>query len=424
MASVTTAVAPIFDVALFGAIPRYGDLCMNCVLDLRRAFDRAALEAAVAAVIEAFPVLGSRYEPGFWRDRWVRVDGPVSDVVHVEDAGDLDAQTDAWVRRPIDPVRDRPIRVVSIPRPGGTRLILSLMHIAVDGAGVAAVGHVFGAHLYGIPPALPTERRRDILRALGGLEWFHLPVLARGMASTALRPIKQFFAGRRTDAYPASPSEPAAWRTIKIDADAVAAVRSRCGGATVNDVLVAAFARVGARRSRDPSVVVSYTMDLRRYGKEPRLVAANTSSVMSAILPSNALGTLEEAVAAASEATKRDRDKLFGPALLIGPTLMGAVMPHAFARKLIPVIGLAAVDVPLERGMALTNVGRVDEGLRAFGDDVEDIRIVGPRIAGVSIPLVVAFGFRGALHLELYAGPGLGARALEILESEIREALR
>ena len=35
----------------------------------------------------------------------------------------------------------------------------------------------------------------------------------------------------------------------------------------------------------------------------------------------------------------------------------------------------------------------------------------------------VAFGFRGALHLELYGGPGAGAEMLAIIESEIREAL-
>ena len=38
------------------------------------------------------------------------------------------------------------------------------------------------------------------------------------------------------------------------------------------------------------------------------------------------------------------------------------------------------------------------------------------------VPVVVAFGFRGALHLELFAGPGLGAGALDEMEREIHEA--
>ncbi|MFO0615591.1 MAG: hypothetical protein U0414_23560 [Polyangiaceae bacterium] len=419
----TTHAAPILDVALFGAIPRYGDLCMNAVIDLRRSFDRSAIERAVERTVEAFPVLGSRYAPRFWRDQWVRLDTPAAEAVHVEDERDLEGQTDTWVRRPFDLTRERPLRVLGIQRARGMRLILSLMHVAVDGAGVAAVGHVFGAHLYGVDPAVPTEQRRDLRRALGGLGWLHVPVLARGMVSAALRPLRQAFAGRRTEAYPSAPSAPAAWRTLVFPREQMDAIRARCGGATVNDVLVGAFARVSARRSKDSKVVVSYTMDLRRYGREPRLIAANTSSVLSAILPRADLGTLERAVASASAATKRDRARLFGPALLVGPTLLGAILPTAVTRSLIPVIGAAAVDVPLDRGMALTNVGRVDDGLRAFGEDIEGLRIVGPRIAGVPVPLVVAFGFRGALHLEMYAAPGVGAEALEVLEREIREAM-
>lgn len=420
----TAHVAPILDVALFGAMERYGDLCMTAVIDLERAFDRATIERAVQRTIDAFPVLGARYERNWWRDRWVPIDGPATDVVHFEPNGDLEARTEAWVRAPIDPTRERPIRVVALERPEGMRLVLSLLHIAVDGAGVAAVGHVFGAHLYGVAPALPTGGSRGLLGALGGLSWFHLPVLARGMASAALRPLLHWLAAPRTSPYPSDPAAPAAWRTTVIPREEMEQTRARCGGATVNDVLVAAFARVAAKRSRERNVVVNYTIDLRRYGKEARLVAANRSSVMSVILPRECLGTLESAVLAAKEATRRDRDGLYGPALVLGPTLLGAVTPHAVARGLIPLVGTAAVDVPLDRGMAFTNVGRIDDGLRAFGDDIENIRIIGPRTTGTVIPVVVAFGFRGALHLEMYVGPGIGPRVLELIETELLDAMR
>lgn len=420
----TAHVAPILDVALFGAMERYGDLCMTAVIDLTRAFDRAVIEDAVRRTVEAFPVLGARYEKNWWRDRWVPMDGPVTDAVHFEPNGDLEARTEAWVRAPIDPTRERPIRVVVLERPTGVRLVLSLLHIAVDGAGVAAVGHVFGAHLYGVAPSLPTGGPRDIVSALGGLKWFHLPVLARGLVTTTLRPLLHWLAAPRTDAYPSEPGASASWRTFVIPPEEMTRTRERCGGATVNDVLVGVFARIAAKRSQEKNVVVSYTIDLRRYGKEARLVAANTSSVMSAILPRDALGTLERAVVAASEATRRDRDRLYGPALVLGPTLLGVVVPHGVARGIIPLVGTAAVDVPLDRGMAFTNVGRIDDGLRAFGDDIENIRIIGPRTTNTVIPVVVAFGFRGALHLEMYVGPGVGPEVLEVIEAEFRDAIR
>ena len=59
----------------------------------------------------------------------------------------------------------------------------------------------------------------------------------------------------------------------------------------------------------------------------------------------------------------------------------------------------------------------------AFGADIETIRVIGPSIQGVDVPAVVAFGFRGELHLELFGPPGLAIEALDELESELREAL-
>ena len=71
----------------------------------------------------------------------------------------------------------------------------------------------------------------------------------------------------------------------------------------------------------------------------------------------------------------------------------------------------------------MTNVGRIDDGVAAFGDAIERVRIVGPNIRGVSVPAIVAYGFRGELHLELFAPPGLGEGALDELERELRDAL-
>ena len=65
----------------------------------------------------------------------------------------------------------------------------------------------------------------------------------------------------------------------------------------------------------------------------------------------------------------------------------------------------------------------MDAALAAFGDDLEDVRMVGPAMAGVPAPAVVASGFRGALHLQLVSAPGLAAEASLELERELRAAL-
>ena len=299
------------------------------------------------------------------------------------------------------------------------------MHLAVDGGGVAAVGHVLGSHLYGVAPTAPVDRRRELGRALDGLRWYHLPVLARDVAAALAQPVRTFAAARRTRAFPADASSGSSWRHIVLGPEELDRLKLRCReqGATVNDALVAGLARVSAGRSHRGPVAVLYTMDLRRFGSSARLTATNTSAILTAIVPRRAARDLGTAVAAVASVTKQHQKSLVGPAYLVGPNLLAAGAPHGVMRRVIPHLHPFLVELPLSRGLMVTNVGRIDEGLRAFGEDIEDLRVIGPIIEGIDVPAVVAFGFRGRLHLELFAAPGLSPVALEELEEELRAAL-
>ena len=128
----------LVDMALFGARHRHGDMSIHALVDVRRSFSREELERALAATVEAFPVLGCRYEPGLWRDRWAPVGSPLADAVHHEEGCDLEARTTFWVGGSPAATRERPVRLVGLTEGGRHRLILSLLHVAVDGAGVEA----------------------------------------------------------------------------------------------------------------------------------------------------------------------------------------------------------------------------------------------------------------------------------------------
>jgi NRPS condensation-like uncharacterized protein len=114
---------------------------------------------------------------------------------------------------------------------------------------------------------------------------------------------------------------------------------------------------------------------------------------------------------------------LAGPAFILTPLTLAAGSPHAWARQVTRLLHPVLIDLPLRRGLVFTNVGRIDEGLAAFGEDIERIRVVGPNIEGVPVPAVVAFGYRGELHLQLFGAPGLAPEALVELERELSEAL-
>ncbi|MFO0759308.1 MAG: hypothetical protein U0359_22640 [Byssovorax sp.] len=418
--------AELADVGLYGSIPRFGDLCIHAAVDARRAYTRADLERAVEAVIQAFPVFGCRYQKGLFRDRWARVDGPVSDAVHIVDApDDLEAATLRWVHTKIQPDRDRPLRVVSFNAPDGrSRLLLSVMHLAVDGAGMAAVGQVFGAALYGLPPMLPVDPRRGLHTVLDRLRAYHLPVLAKDILSVLAQPLFVLAAGKRERPYPAAEKGPSI-RHLTISAADLATLKARVRPhkISVNDLLIASLARAASRRSSRGKLVVLYTMDLRRYAASPRLSAANTSSILTALVPRDAVHSLESAARAVADITARHRRSFIGPAFVLTPMLLTGATPHALVRRMLFGVHRVAVDLPVSRGLFVTNVGKIDEGLGPFGDDIEQIRVLGPNIEGLPIPGIVAYGFRGGLHLELYVPPGLAPEAGDELAAEVLAGL-
>lgn len=397
---------------------------VHALIDLKRAFSRSDVVSAVDATVRDFPVLGCRYEPGFFRDRWVPAKEPVEQMVVREEDASIEAAITRWAKVPFDPTKDRPLRVVLLPKEQGSRLLVSLSHIAVDGAGMAAVGHVLGSHLYGRAPLWPVEKRRDIARAMDGLAWYHLPGLVSGTVYNMSQVAKVLVSARRERPYPTEADGSPRTRTLVFSADEVRAILARSGGGlSINDVLVAAVARIVARRSDSGPVPVLYTMDLRRFSRSPHLSATNASTILSACLPREATRDLASCARATARVTARHKKSLIGPAFVLFPVALFGRSPHAFLRRMLPGMHTVAVDPSLERSIIFTNVGKLDRGLGPLAEDIESLRIVGPNIQGVKTPAIVAFGLHGRLHLQLFAPPGLAEDALGELEQDIRFAL-
>jgi NRPS condensation-like uncharacterized protein len=423
--------AELIDAAIYGLMDRHGDMSMHAVVDLRRTYERSELETALAKMVAAFPVLGHRYAPRgswswrSWRDAWEPVTEPLSASVHVLAAteAELEPLTNRWARTAIVATRDRPVRLVALVHGRGMRLVLSVLHLAGDGATVAALSRLLGAYLHHTDPGITLDPRRDVRGVVDGLRWFQLPSLAVMKARLAVQPLLDLAGARRSRPYPRCPASEAAWSEVVVGAEELQRARARCAaGTSINDLLVAAVASIAGARSERGPVIVVYTMDLRRYSRTARLLATNASSVLSVKVPRRALGDLASAARAVTRITARHQRRLAGPAFMLAPHLLGAVFPHRLVRTVAPLLGPLMVDAPLARGLIVTNVGRIDDGVRTFGDEIERLRFIGPVVENLPVPVVVAFGYRGELHLSLYAAPGIGDEALATFASELRRA--
>jgi len=408
------------DVVLVAAAHAVGVLTHHALVDLAHDLDDDRLLRAVERTLADIPVLGCRYVHGQRRDRWEGVSHPVEEDVHIERVPEVEAATHAWIERRLTPEGGRQLRIVLLRHPDGSRLVISLTHAAVDGAGSMAVAATLGAHLTGRPP-LPVEARRSLMLPISGL-----PLKAKALLPLAV--IKETVHPLRMVTQPAhdafAGTGPPGWVDLVLDVDTTSALkeRARRSGGTVNDALVAALARVAASHVRGDTVWVAYTVDFRRYlGPPPRLLAGNLSGVATVALD-RSLARGPDALPAVVGQTRMHRSRLSALSHLLGLVSPIRLLPHPLAHRLVPWMSRLLLRPGLRRGLIVTNIGRIDAGIGAFGDLIKDLRIIGPSADLAPIPTVAAFGLKGRLHLHVHSAPG--QEAAGALSRQLHGALK
>ena len=412
------------DAFFFAGAELFGHCIFHAVVDLRRTLSVREVSEAVAATLDDYPVLGCRYERRLWRDVWVPLKDAPSLVLNFEEGkGEVEALTQGWVRRKIDPEREPPFRVAVIPRPAGARLVFSVLHIAVDGGGAMALAQAFGAHLYGVETTAPISKERGMAPMLGGIGAVRFPQLLAGLAWHNLGGAALFRA-RAHRPYETTENAPRSWGQLCINEDDFEAFKRRCkaAGATVNDGLIAAQACIAAKRRAGGPVDVSYTIDLRRYLNSPRLIATNFSSVCSLVLEERDAQDFDRALAAVARRTRLHRKILLGPAAALS-IVAPAGLPHGLFRLVGPAVFRLVVSAMIRRATVLTNIGRLDGGLEVFAGDIEDIQIIGPILDDFPLPFLTAIGFGSGLRLQVTTPPGLSPLEVERQLDALRELL-
>ena len=419
--------AMLTDAIFLASVPWQGQVEAHVRLDLSLDLSFEHLQRAVEATIADLPVLGCRYVADPRQDRWEPTARPLSDTVIADtDPGDPDAVMAKWLQRPLESEVGRPWRVVWMPRrEGGCRLLVTFLHLVVDGGGMMATAQVLGAHLLGKAPALPVETRRDPALGLERLPRAAWPLALASGVRELLQPLKLWGADvmgslRRSE------QGPPCWTTITLEPEELARFKAACKaqGATVNDGLVAAVARAGGRRRRRGPLGAIYTIDLRRYLDPPRLVVANLSGLLLVTIPRALLDSPEEAVAAVAAENQRLDWRFRGLIFCWFPWLVGPITRFGAYRDFVTRYGTAAIDWLCQRALIVTNVGRLDDGLAVFEGHVEAMTIIGPTARYMPMPVSAAWGHEGRLHVHLYGAPGTDAAELEALAADIRAGLK
>jgi NRPS condensation-like uncharacterized protein len=412
-----------YDAALYGVAATVGHMHLHVVLDLARPLQREVVVRAVEGTVAAFPVLGCRYQQGWWRDRWVVEEGiSAADVVEVLE-GDPEELLRELPLRPLEPTKDWPWRVSMM----GTRLVVTVLHCVADGAGALTVAGELAARLAGQEgTAAGTTMDRGFVQLLRSLRTRDLPHLLIGCLKQGLQVVRLPSLTRtQLRAARPAPVEPRpVYRTVVVGVGEGSDVRGVCAraGCKVNDVLVGALAVVCASLGPRGLLGSFFTVDLRRYLADKGPKVTNLSGVDSVILPREAAGSLDEAAGAVGRRTERMKRQLVGVGFAALPAIPLLLVPHGIVR------GFAALwgrwtSVLLTRGLVVTNVGPMDRYLEPLGDEVVAASVLGPFGKGPRVPIITATGFRDRLTLQINGYDTIDGAELDRVADRLGEVL-
>jgi NRPS condensation-like uncharacterized protein len=360
---------------------------LNLLLHLGGSLDEDRLRQALRLTFEAQPVLGCRFVEGPDRPYWERrTDLDEVDPCAVVPCEDAEAELWRFVAAPTDPCR-APLVRAAVLRDGTDTLCVKVDHVAADAAGarqyVALLAKTYAELGSGAGPS--PAPAAQVERGLGQV--------LRQFAPQTLERIGAEFrgGGRPAFGWPAATSATTevAFTMRRLTAERMRAVRAwgRLRGATLNDVLLAAFYRALIALFDPPGgepLPVQVPVDLRRY--LPGGAAAAVCNLSSAVWPAISWGSAaspESALAAVTAA--------MAPLKASGPGMGAALfVDRVFSQPFAKTAALASESMGSGDGRShpyLSNLGAVavgggdDAGSQHFGDaEIIDAFVASPAL--------------------------------------------
>lgn len=403
------------------------------VVDLPGSLDGDLLRRAVQVTAISTPESVRWFRPGRFRSWWRTDDGPAWNVDEI--AADDDRSAEEIEHELFDsPYRPEvPLEITLQHRDGGDRLLLSVNHLLADGGGTKELTYRIAEACRelssdpGWTPA-PLRRRHVLWRLLRGLKplrvWHYLVGIFDQF--WALRP----GAGISIQMDPREESR-ATFRRLRLSAERIGRLRERWkpAGATVNDLLVAAYGRAlerflgPAAAGKHVSLVV--TADLRQLLDDPPHVE-NLSAIHTLRLGKAPLPPPDRMLARVHRITWRWKRLGVGHPFAVYSICLATALPAGVLRSLVAWMVTSGPAAQASQ-LVLTNMGRLDpERLDFGGGPCADAYIL-PPVARPPALIAGATGFAGAVDLTVaYHEPAMtgaeAARLVAALDDEL-EAL-
>ncbi|MCL1879141.1 MAG: hypothetical protein FWF71_00715 [Actinomycetia bacterium] len=256
---------------LMGASFNYRPL-IRCRIGLDGRIDTDMLKQAVAASLATFPLAAFRFGRGFLRAHWQDDGLGAEDIVHVADltamgGADAEEETLRLLLEEIDPEGGPQLRLNIARRADGDTICMTASHIIADGAGFKEYLYLLCELYTKIKRGQAAEPGPFVKRGMG-------PLFAGFGLAGKLRLVFSKYSSHRFKGdlgqlgvdFPGGESR--AFSEVRaVSAAGLAALRTlaKASGGTVNDALMALFARAFCNLSGTTGIVMPATIDLRRF---------------------------------------------------------------------------------------------------------------------------------------------------------------
>ena len=354
---------------------------IHLAADFDEPLDRPRLKRALRLVLNAEPILGCRFRDSWLKPFWERLDPAALEAAGVltefsGPAEDCGAAEQAFYGELLDYAAGPQLRALLLPRAGGgERLILKVAHMACDAGGVKEIFYGL-ADIYGrlaLDPAYEPEPRtgsRSMVQVYLRFPFRKWPsILWSGLVAMwrMVRPLRSF---QVASGGVRKPPLLFIFRHFSRKRVSALAAYARSRGATLNDLMTAAFFRaltaVEGGRVRGRLRMVS-TVDLRRYLPERRTGGLCQVLGLYAVgIPYRPGEDFAGTLAAVKESIDPQKEQWFGLGMMLFLRLVGLCQPYFYSKFLMRStwrLGIRDGNLP----PGFTNMGPIDEAPCRFG---------------------------------------------------------